>query len=93
MYRDLEDLTKRTLRSADERSKSIECYLKSDIEKRLVNGLSRASVLIPRLQPMAGPYTLAFILTMACNKLFVRFPLPSQTCVQFTPPPPPPPNL
>ena len=39
--RDLEDLTKRTLRSADERSKSIECYLKSDIEKRLVvDGLS-----------------------------------------------------
>lgn len=33
-------MTKRTLRSADEHSKSIECYLKSDIEKRSVELLS-----------------------------------------------------
>ena len=45
LCRDLEDLTKRTLRSADERSKSIECYLKSDIEKRLVlDGLQYVGV-------------------------------------------------
>ena len=36
VYSDLEDLTKRTWRSADEHSKSIECYLKSDVEKRYI---------------------------------------------------------
>lgn len=46
MLRDLQDLPKRTIRSADERSKFTECYLKTDIEKRYICVLILDSLLI-----------------------------------------------